>query len=139
VTIDADPKGKDRASVESDATAPLLSLRGIEKIFGEGEAEVRALDGVDLDIERGEFVAILGASGSGKSTMMNILGCLDTPTAGVYRIEGVAVESLPDDVLAALRNAKFGFVFQGYNLLARTAAIENVELPLVYAGLAAGS
>jgi putative ABC transport system ATP-binding protein len=122
--------------VEEGQTAPLLSLRGIKKIFGEGEAEVRALDGVDLDIERGEFVAILGASGSGKSTMMNILGCLDTPTEGVYRIEGVGVESLPDDVLAALRNAKFGFVFQGYNLLARTAAIENVELPLVYAGMA---
>jgi putative ABC transport system ATP-binding protein len=122
--------------VEEGQAAPLLSLRGIKKIFGEGEAEVRALDGVDLDIERGEFVAILGASGSGKSTMMNILGCLDTPTEGIYRIEGVGVESLPEDVLAALRNAKFGFVFQGYNLLARTAAIENVELPLVYAGMA---
>ncbi len=113
----------------------LLSMRGIRKIYGQGEAEVRALDGVDLDVDEGEFVAILGTSGSGKSTAMNILGCLDVPTSGSYAIEGVAVESLDDDVLAALRNQRFGFVFQGFNLRKRTAAVENVELPLVYAGV----
>ena len=119
------------------APAPLLSLRGVTKVFGSGDAAFVALRGVDLDIHAGEFVAILGASGSGKSTCMNILGCLDTPTAGQYLIEGTPVEALPDDVLARLRNELFGFVFQGFNLLPRTSARENVELPLVYAGLPA--
>ena len=119
----------------TDAAVPLLSLRGVTKVYGEGPAEVRALRGVDLDVHAGEFVAILGTSGCGKSTAMNILGCLDRPTAGVYRIEGIPVESLSGDVLARLRNARFGFVFQGFNLLARTSALDNVELPLIYAGV----
>jgi putative ABC transport system ATP-binding protein len=114
---------------------PLLWFRAVQKLYGEGEATVRALAGVDLRIEQGEFVAILGASGSGKSTALNILGCLDVPTSGEYLIEGVAVEKLPADVLAALRNDRFGFIFQGYNLLPRTSARENVELPLLYAGV----
>ncbi len=113
----------------------LLSFRGVTRTYGEGEAEVRALDGVDLDIQQGEFVAITGASGSGKSTAVSILGCLDLPSGGEYLIEGHPVQSLPADVLAALRNAKFGFVFQAYNLLTRTSALDNVGLPLIYAGL----
>ena len=117
---------------ESETAAPLLSLRGITKVYGEGAAEVRALRGVDLDIHAGEFVAVLGTSGCGKSTAMNILGCLDTPTSGVYRLEGVPVAELSSDVLARLRNARFGFVFQGFNLLKRTSALANVELPLIY-------
>ena len=114
---------------------PLLALRAVTRVYGEGEAAVRALDGVDLEIQPGEFVAITGASGSGKSTCVSILGCLELPTSGEYRIEGVPVQSLVPDVLAALRNARFGFVFQSYNLLPRTAAWENVALPLVYAGV----
>jgi putative ABC transport system ATP-binding protein len=120
------------------ASEPLLELRGVERRYGEGEALVKALDGVDLRIEPGDFVAITGASGSGKSTAVSILGCLDLPTRGEYCIEGYPVQSLPADVLAALRNAKFGFVFQNYNLLPRTSALENVALPLVYAGVGAG-
>jgi putative ABC transport system ATP-binding protein len=96
---------------------------------------VRALDGVDLDVGAGEFVAITGASGSGKSTAMSIFGCLDVPTGGEYRIEGFPVQDLSGDVLAALRNTRFGFVFQQFNLLARTSALENVAMPLVYAGI----
>ena len=125
------------ASATSLARAPLLSLRGVTKVYGEGEAAVRALDGVDVDVEPGEFVAITGASGSGKSTMMSIFGCLDLPTDGEYRIEGVPVQDLSPDVLAALRNARFGFVFQQFNLLTRTSALENVAMPLVYAGVSA--
>jgi putative ABC transport system ATP-binding protein len=117
--------------------APLLSLRSAVKIYGEGDAAVRALDGVDLDVHRGEFVAITGASGSGKSTAMNILGCLDVLTDGQYLIESLPVEELAPDVLAALRNARFGFVFQQFNLLTRTSALENVAMPLVYARVAA--
>ena len=119
------------------AAAPLLSLRDVTKVFGVGDAAFVALRGVNLDVHAGEFVAILGASGSGKSTCMNILGCLDTPTSGRYAIEGTAVEELPDDVLSRLRNERFGFIFQGFNLLPRTSAQENVELPLVYAGVPA--
>jgi putative ABC transport system ATP-binding protein len=111
---------------------PLLSLRGVTKVFGEGDAAVHALRGVDLDIYPGEFVAIMGTSGSGKSTAMNILGCLDVPTGGQYLMEGIPVGDLPPDVLAALRNDRLGFVFQGFNLLPRTSAQANVELPLVY-------
>jgi putative ABC transport system ATP-binding protein len=114
---------------------PLLSLRSVAKLYGEGDALVRALDGVDLDIRAGEFVAITGPSGSGKSTAMSILGCLDLPTHGSYAIEGIAVEQLAPDVLAALRNLRFGFVFQQFNLLSRTSALENVAMPLVYAGV----
>jgi putative ABC transport system ATP-binding protein len=113
---------------------PLISLRGISKVYGIGEAQVRALDGVDLDIEAGDFVAIMGASGSGKSTAMNILGCLDTPTAGEYRFLGTPVQSLSQNQRALLRRQHLGFVFQGYNLLPRTSALENVELPLLYRG-----
>ena len=122
--------------VPEDSRPPLLELRGVTKVYGEGEAAVHALRGVDLRIMPGEFVAILGTSGCGKSTAMNILGCLDTPTAGEYRMEGVSVGALPLDVLAALRNRRFGFIFQGFNLLSRTTAIDNVELPLIYAGVA---
>jgi len=121
------------ASLISDSA--LLSLRSVVKIYGEGDALVRALDGVDLDIRSGEFVAITGPSGSGKSTAMSILGCLDLPTSGSYSIEGIAVQDLAPDVLAALRNLRFGFVFQQFNLLSRTSALENVAMPLVYAGV----
>jgi putative ABC transport system ATP-binding protein len=113
----------------------LLAFRNVTRTYGEGEALVRALAGVDLDIHAGEFVAITGASGSGKSTAVSILGCLDLPTGGEYLIEGHPVQTLPPDVLAALRNAKFGFIFQSYNLLTRTSALDNVALPLIYAGL----
>jgi putative ABC transport system ATP-binding protein len=116
---------------------PLLELRGARKVYGAGEAEVHALDGVDLSISEGEFLAITGASGSGKSTALSVLGCLELLSAGEYRIEGIEVQSLEPDVLAALRNERFGFVFQSYNLLARTSALDNVALPLVYAGLPA--
>jgi len=112
--------------------ATLIELTGVHKHYGDGESEVRALDGIDLRIERGEFVAIMGASGSGKSTCMNILGCLDRPTAGEYRLADVEVTELPGDGLTMLRRHYIGFVFQGFNLLARTSALENVELPLVY-------
>jgi putative ABC transport system ATP-binding protein len=111
---------------------PLIELTQVHKHYGEGESEVRALDGIDLSIERGEFVAIMGSSGSGKSTCMNILGCLDRPTAGAYYLADVAVTELPGDGLTMLRRHYIGFVFQGFNLLARTSALENVELPLVY-------
>ncbi len=124
--------------MESATEAPkLLSLRAAVKVYGEGDAAVRALDGVDLDVQPGEFAAITGPSGSGKSTAMSILGCLDLPTDGEYLIEGVPVQDLAPDVLAALRNSRFGFVFQQFNLLARTSALENVAMPLVYAGVSA--
>ena len=117
--------------VETAAT-PLVELRHVSKVYGAGESEVRALDGTDLVIEHGEFVAIVGASGSGKSTCLNVLGCLDAPTSGNYLFQGVDVHSLTRDQRALLRRHYFGFVFQGFNLLARTSAIENVELPLIY-------
>ena len=112
----------------------LIRLRGLTKVYGAGQAALRALDGVDLDVEAGEFVAIMGPSGSGKSTAMNIIGCLDTPTAGEYLFRGVHVERLTRDQRARLRRRHLGFVFQGFNLLARTSAQENVELPLLYRG-----
>ncbi len=115
---------------------PLVAMRGITKVFGQGESAFRALKGVDLDIAEGEFVAVMGASGSGKSTTMNILGCLDVPTSGSYRFKGVAVDRLDREQRALLRRRYLGFVFQGFNLLARTPAIQNVELPLLYRGLA---
>jgi putative ABC transport system ATP-binding protein len=112
----------------------LISLRGVTKRYGSGASELMALKGIDLDIAAGEFVAIMGPSGSGKSTAMNILGCLDTPTAGAYLFRGVHVEALARDRRARLRRRFLGFVFQGFNLLARTSAQENVELPLLYRG-----
>ena len=119
----------------AEATQPLVAMRGITKVFGQGENAFQALKGVDLDIGAGEFVAVMGASGSGKSTTMNILGCLDVPTAGEYRFKGVGVDRLDREQRALLRRRYLGFVFQGFNLLARTPAIQNVELPLLYRGL----
>ena len=110
----------------------MIELERVTKVYGHGDAEVRALRGIDLAIRRGEFLAVMGPSGSGKSTCMNILGCLDTPTAGTYRFLGVTVGSLSADQRALLRRNYLGFVFQGFNLLSRTTALENVELPLVY-------
>jgi len=118
--------------VSSDV--PLIGLRGVTKRYGSGASELMALKGIDLDIAAGEFVAIMGPSGSGKSTAMNILGCLDTPTAGQYLFKGAHVEALSRDQRARLRRRYLGFVFQGFNLLARTSAQENVELPLLYRG-----
>ena len=111
---------------------PLVCFKNVHKIYGEGDAEVRALDGVSFEINSGDFVAIMGASGSGKSTTMNMLGCLDVPTRGQYFFRGVGVETLSHDQLALLRRHFLGFVFQGFNLLARTSALENLELPLIY-------
>lgn len=113
---------------------PLIELRGLTKIYGRGDAAFKALRGVDMDIGRGEFLAVMGPSGSGKSTLMNLLGCLDTPTTGNYRFDGIAVESLNKDQRSLLRRHALGFIFQGFNLLARTSALENVELPLLYRG-----
>jgi putative ABC transport system ATP-binding protein len=113
----------------------LLELREVRKVYEVGTEQVRAMDGVDLDIQSGEYVAIMGSSGSGKSTLMNLLGCLDTPSGGHYSLNGKAVESLDDEELAKIRNQEIGFVFQTFNLLARTTAQQNVELPLVYGGV----
>ncbi len=112
--------------------APVIDARALEKVYRSGQNEVHALNGVDLTLERGEMVAIMGASGSGKSTLMNILGCLDRPSAGSYALDGERVDGLDRNALADVRNQKLGFVFQGFNLLARTNALENVELPLLY-------
>jgi putative ABC transport system ATP-binding protein len=112
----------------------LIQLRGVTKTYGQGAIAFQALKGVDLDVRAGEFVAIMGPSGSGKSTAMNLLGCLDTPTSGQFLFDGIAVERLGRDPRARLRRRHLGFVFQGFNLLARTSALENVELPLIYRG-----
>ncbi|HMA94671.1 MAG TPA: ABC transporter ATP-binding protein [Polyangiaceae bacterium] len=113
----------------------LVSLRDIYRIYSSGEVEVRALDGVNLDIHQGEFLAIMGPSGSGKSTLMNLLGCLDRPTSGAYFLAGTDVSKLDQSDLAVVRNWHLGFVFQNFNLLSRTSALENVELPLIYRGV----
>jgi putative ABC transport system ATP-binding protein len=112
--------------------ASLIAFEKVYKIYGHGDAQVRALDGVSFSINKGEFVAVMGASGSGKSTTMNILGCLDVPSAGAYYFRGLNVAKLETDQLAMLRRHYLGFVFQGFNLLARTTALENLELPLIY-------
>ena len=116
--------------------AKLIELRDVYKIYGEGlESEVRALDGVSLDIEKGEFVAVVGQSGSGKSTMMNVLGCLDIPTRGDYFLDGTDVRELTDKELSRIRNREIGFIFQQYNLIQSLTVLENVELPLIYQGM----
>tara|TARA_R110000751_G_scaffold146094_4_gene249700 strand:+ start:6419 stop:7159 length:741 start_codon:yes stop_codon:yes gene_type:complete len=126
-----------KKNTEDRQAAPLIHLEGVSKIYGQGEAKVYALRGINLVIRSGEFAAIMGPSGSGKSTAMNIIGCLDTPTEGHYRFGGVEVGGLGRDQRALLRRNFLGFVFQGYNLLARTSALDNVELPLIYKGVPA--
>ena len=113
----------------------LIHIENMKKIYNPGENEVRALDGIDLDIEKGALVAIVGHSGSGKSTLMNMLGCLDTPTSGKYVLDGQDVASMTDNQLADVRNKEIGFIFQGFNLISNLDAVENVELPLVYRGV----
>ncbi len=125
-------------SEKPTSSTPMISLRGVSRTYTSGAGEVRALRSVSAEILRGEFVAVMGASGSGKSTLMNILGCLDRPTSGEYRLDGADVGSLSPAALAEVRNARLGFVFQSFNLLARTSALENVELPLLYARPAPG-
>jgi putative ABC transport system ATP-binding protein len=120
------------------ATRPVIGLHGISKIYGRGDAEVRAVDGVDLVVDRGDYVVVMGASGSGKSTLMNIIGCLDVPTRGSYLLDGVNTRRLDERQQAIIRNRKIGFVFQSFNLVARTSAIRNVELPMAYAGVKPG-
>jgi putative ABC transport system ATP-binding protein len=117
------------------AGTPVIEMRGIGKIYRSGRLEVEALQGVDLDVIPGDFLAIVGPSGSGKSTLMHLLGCLDRPTAGTYRLAGTDVAGLSDDQLARVRNRTIGFVFQSFNLLPRTTALENVAMPLLYAGV----
>ena len=112
--------------------SPVIKLEGVTKVYRMGDTDVRALRGVNLTVHRGEMIAVMGASGSGKSTLMNILGCLDVPTAGSYRLDDTIVNGLSRNALADLRNRKLGFVFQGFNLLSRTSALDNVELPLLY-------
>ncbi|GAA2701672.1 ABC transporter ATP-binding protein [Actinoplanes palleronii] len=119
------------------STRPVLDVRDLSKVYGAGETTVRALDGVSLQVERGAYLAIMGSSGSGKSTLMNILGCLDIPTHGRYLLDGVDVSRLTDSQLALVRNRLIGFVFQAFNLIPRTSAVANVELPLAYSGMRA--
>lgn len=118
-------------------TSSVIKVRDLYRIYEVGTQEVLAIQGVDLDVQRGEYMAIMGSSGSGKSTLMNMIGCLDTPTRGSYSLNGTEVSTLTDDQLAAIRNREIGFVFQTFNLLARSTAAQNVELPLVYAGISA--
>jgi putative ABC transport system ATP-binding protein len=113
----------------------MIELKDIYKIYGDGDGEIRALDGVSLTINEGEFVAIVGQSGSGKSTCMNIIGCLDVPTSGQYHLNGIDVSTMKDDELAKVRNKMIGFIFQQYNLIPKLSVIENVELPLIYRGM----
>ena len=114
---------------------PVAELRGISKIYGSGDLQVKALDQLNLTVQEGDYLAVMGASGSGKSTAMNILGCLDRPTSGTYRLNGTAVEQLDDDALADVRNRSLGFVFQQFHLLGHASAMENVMLPMIYAGV----
>jgi putative ABC transport system ATP-binding protein len=131
-TVDKESR---EASWRATGTGPVIKLDHIHKIYRMGDIEVHALRGVSLAIRQGEFVAVMGVSGSGKSTMMNIIGCLDQPTRGTYILDGHDVSKLSKDDRADIRNRKIGFVFQGFNLLSRTSAIENVELPMLYAGI----
>ncbi|MBN9102238.1 MAG: ABC transporter ATP-binding protein [Pseudonocardia sp.] len=117
---------------------PVIELRAVSKIYGSGDTVVRAVDGVDLVVERGDYVAVMGASGSGKSTLMNIIGCLDAPTRGRYLLDGVDTRLLDEKRQAIIRNRKIGFIFQSFNLIPRTSAVSNVELPLAYAGIRPG-
>ncbi len=121
-----------------EGAAPVIEMRGIGKVYRSGRLEVDALREVDLEVHSGDFLAIVGPSGSGKSTLMNLLGCLDRPTSGTYRLTGENVAELNDDALARLRNRTIGFVFQSFNLLPRTTALENVAMPLLYAGVSRG-
>jgi putative ABC transport system ATP-binding protein len=123
--------------MEQKDCAPLIELKGVTKIYGAGQASMRALGGIDMHIDKGDFAAVMGPSGSGKSTCMNIIGCLDSPTSGAYIFEGLEVGELSRDQRALLRRNYIGFVFQGFNLLGRSSALENVELPLIYRGLPA--
>jgi len=125
------------ADSREEGLTAVAELTGVSKVYGQGETEVRALDGLNLTVRQGDYLAVMGASGSGKSTAMNILGCLDRPSAGHYRLNGVAVEHLNDDDLADLRNQQLGFVFQQFHLLPHATAMENVMLPMVYAGIPA--
>jgi len=122
-------------TVPRQDAAPLITLSGVTKVYGSGDAAVHALRGIDMQVRDGEFVAVMGSSGSGKSTCVNIIGCLDVPTAGVYQFQGVDVGALDRNQRALLRRNYIGFIFQTYNLLTRTTALENVELPLVYRGV----
>jgi putative ABC transport system ATP-binding protein len=139
----AEPRAEKAASRPrpraSRAGVPVIELQDVHKTYSIGDIAVHALRGVSLRIERGEYVAIVGASGSGKTTLMNILGCLDTPTTGVYRLNGLDVRGIDEDALADVRNREIGFVFQSFNLIPRTRAQANVELPLAYAGLSRGA
>jgi len=121
--------------MSATTTPPLIEFKNVSKHYGQGEARIRALDGINLTIDRGEFVSIMGPSGSGKSTAMNILGCLDVPTGGEYLFQGIATSAFDRAQHTVLRRHMLGFVFQGFNLLSRTSAVENVELPLVYRGM----
>jgi putative ABC transport system ATP-binding protein len=123
------------SEAKEDGEGEMIEITDIAKVYRMGDNEIRALDGVSLTVQEGEWVAISGPSGSGKSTLMNIIGCLDQPTAGSYKLDGLEVARMNDKQLAAVRNRKIGFVFQTFNLLSRTSALANVELPLVYAGL----
>ena len=132
--LDKTPSDRNLPEGNAMLPNPLIDIRGVTKVYGTGIAAMDALSGVDLSIREGEFVAVMGPSGSGKSTCMNILGCLDTPTSGQYLFQGVDVGKLDRDQRALLRRHYLGFVFQGFNLLNRTSALENVELPLIYRG-----
>jgi putative ABC transport system ATP-binding protein len=114
---------------------PVISLHGVTKVYGAGETAVEALRGIDLSVERGDYVAIMGTSGSGKSTLMNIIGALDAATAGHYELDGISIDSLDESALSIVRNRKIGFIFQSFNLIPRTTALSNVELPLLYRGV----
>jgi putative ABC transport system ATP-binding protein len=125
----------ERHAATADTKKLMIQVNNLYKVYRNGNQEIKALDGVSLGIQEGEFVAVMGASGSGKSTMMNVIGCLDRPTSGEYLLDGLSITAYDEEELARIRNRKLGFVFQSFNLLARTSALANVELPLIYAGV----